>query len=741
MAGAFDRYLLTLDFVMFCLHYDARLPTLLVLGMSVPDEVLVAEAVDVGENLTVRWSHFVGTDRGWYSWGYVRDGLSGNFLDSVTGNTKATGAFEWPVPDKLCGKQIQIEMCSGSPPRKTKHACHKSQLVLVKGDCVKSEESMPSVTTTTTTLLDVREMGPLSLQSRSRQWKNQSQAPSHPGSHMSNEANSDTAGRRDPSVALVVVWLGKLPAYTDAFADTAKDSGATFLIFHTIDEKPPQHSERIQFHHLPLESLAQRLWKTDVVHKVFGHMSFESFEARVKECYAEDNPAKGNDLKPLYGALFQDELVPFSHWGWTDLDMVWGRLDEFLTPQRLAEYDVISAPDGARPALYLSGQLTVFQNTGVWRRFLDGCLQGEGHVNYGGCYVEGLLSEANLFFDEKLAIWYAALRKARIYIDFSWLLIEPRWARLSGRGPQKLTRERGRLLVHGSQGLPFADMERWNMEVHRLQNTSDCYTEFGPGWSFVCIPSEAGDSFGVAYEIGESLMLWPSPPHLLGDRVEFAALHLHRSKQGFQWESCPTTAVCNKEHQSAIIGCTCGSTAPSISWNVPIPNIVHLVLTDRDTRFFDWPCYAAIRSAREKLQPEKLLVHVLDGVEPSTFNDWWQAAKAFITDVVPFPRSAVPNSLNGLRLSHPAFIADFIRIKILHDWGGIYMDTDALSLRGFEELRRWRAVLARQGGEELRATVGLMMFEKGSPLLPTLLDRMKRAYTGSWGIHAGSLAV
>ncbi|CAE7236264.1 SLC8A2 [Symbiodinium pilosum] len=466
-------------------------------------------------------------------------------------------------------------------------------------------------------------------------------------------------------------------------------------------------------------------------------MSFESFEARVKECYAEDNPAKGNDLKPLYGALFQDELVPFSHWGWTDLDMVWGRLDEFLTPQLLAEYDVISAPDGARPALYLSGQLTVFQNTGVWRRFLDGCLQGEGHVNYGGCYVEGLLSEANLFFDEKLAIWYAALRKARIYIDFSWLLIEPRWARLSGRGPQKLTRERGRLLVHGSQGLPFADMERWNMEVHRLQNTSDCYTEFGPGWSFVCIPSEAGDSFGAAYEIGESLMLWPSPPHLLGDRVEFAALHLHRSKQGFQWESCPTTAVCNKEHQSAIIGCTCGSTAPSISWSVPIPNIVHLVLTDRDTRFFDWPCYAAVRSAREKLQPEKLLVHVLDGVEPSTFNDWWQAAKAFISDVVPFPRSAVPNSLNGLRLSHPAFIADFIRIKILHDWGGIYMDADALSLRGFEELRRWRAVLARQGGEELRATVGLMMFEKGSPLLPTLLDRMKRAYTGSWGIHAG----
>lgn len=198
--------------------------------------------------------------------------------------------------------------------------------------------------------------------------------------------------------------------------------------------------------------------------------------------------------------------------------------------------------------------------------------------------------------------------------------------------------------------------------------------------------------------------------------------------------------LCYKETppKSDSVTCACSEDVQPISRKFPIPNNVHFVLTDRDTRFFDWPCYVAIRSAWEKLQPDKLLVHVLDGIEPNTSADWWHAAKSYITAVVPFPRSDVPLSLNGVKVIHPAFIADFRRIQILYDWGGIYMDTDALSLRSFDDLRGWKAVLGRQGGQELRATVGLMMFEKKSQLLLSLLDRMKRAYTGAWGVHAGS---
>ena len=175
--------------------------------------MLGAEELDVDEHVTVRWSHFVGADKGWYSWGYVRDS-SGNFLDSITGNTKATGVFAWQVPARLCGKKIRVEMCSGSPPRKTKHACHRSKGYLVKGDCPEEFSSVRGVegTTTTTTLADIRELGPLSLHSRSRRWTQAS------GSSQSMVTNTERASDASvTSVALVVVWLGRLPPFVGAF--------------------------------------------------------------------------------------------------------------------------------------------------------------------------------------------------------------------------------------------------------------------------------------------------------------------------------------------------------------------------------------------------------------------------------------------------------------------------------------------------------------------------------------------
>lgn len=64
------------------------------------------------------------------------------------------------------------------------------------------------------------------------------------------------------------------------------------------------------------------------------------------------------------------------------------------------------------------------------------------------------------------------------------------------------------------------------------------------------------------------------------------------------------------------------------------------------------------------------------------------------------------------------------------------MDTDALSLKNFETLRKWRAVLGRQGGPGLKPAVGLMMFEKHSPFVLELLGRMEREYSGVWAAHA-----
>ena len=53
---------------------------------------------------------------------------------------------------------------------------------------------------------------------------------------------------------------------------------------------------------------------------------------------------KVNDLKPMYGAMFHDLLVNYTHWGWMDIDTVMGDLSPLM--QQLRQYDVVSYPDG-----------------------------------------------------------------------------------------------------------------------------------------------------------------------------------------------------------------------------------------------------------------------------------------------------------------------------------------------------------------------------------------------------------
>ena len=50
------------------------------------------------------------------------------------------------------------------------------------------------------------------------------------------------------------------------------------------------------------------------------------------------------DLKPLLGAMFQDILVNYTHWGWIDIDTVFGDFEPLI--DALESYDVVSFPDG-----------------------------------------------------------------------------------------------------------------------------------------------------------------------------------------------------------------------------------------------------------------------------------------------------------------------------------------------------------------------------------------------------------
>ena len=66
-----------------------------------------------------------------------------------------------------------------------------------------------------------------------------------------------------------------------------------------------------------------------------------------------------------------------------------------------------------------------------------------------------------------------------------------------------------------------------------------------------------------------------------------------------------------------------------------------------------------------------------------------------LVTVVPFSRDDVPRILNGAAVEKPAHVADFRRLQVLMQYGGIYLDTDHIPLRSFDDLRRCGAVVGR----------------------------------------------
>jgi len=66
------------------------------------------------------------------------------------------------------------------------------------------------------------------------------------------------------------------------------------------------------------------------------------------------------EIKPMTGSLFAQYLSNYTHWSYTDPDIVWGNLEDWIDPQDLKTYDLVSVAknwDAAR--LYLRGQVGV----------------------------------------------------------------------------------------------------------------------------------------------------------------------------------------------------------------------------------------------------------------------------------------------------------------------------------------------------------------------------------------------
>ena len=68
-----------------------------------------------------------------------------------------------------------------------------------------------------------------------------------------------------------------------------------------------------------------------------------------------------------------------------------------------------------------------------------------------------------------------------------------------------------------------------------------------------------------------------------------------------------------------------------------------------------------------------------------------------------------------------AFVTDYVRLKVVHDYGGIYLDTDVELLKNLNSLLGYNAYFGFEGGKYVNTGLGFGA-EKGTPILREMMD-------------------
>ena len=173
-----------------------------------------------------------------------------------------------------------------------------------------------------------------------------------------------------PSSSSDSVEGGTFPSYLDVFLTSVAGSSELvdfFLICSDIhrsvivdvQSRLPQNVKLIDFG-LGTDALAKYILERLV------HKDDEQINEDVLEHFARHirmNPYALVEIKPAMGHVFQNFIGDYSHWGYSDLDIMFGDLPRWIDrDEEMQKHDIVTYSFGDQDRLYLRGQLTFMKN-------------------------------------------------------------------------------------------------------------------------------------------------------------------------------------------------------------------------------------------------------------------------------------------------------------------------------------------------------------------------------------------
>ena len=166
----------------------------------------------------------------------------------------------------------------------------------------------------------------------------------------------------------------------------------------------------------------------------------------------------------------------------------------------------------------------------------------------------------------------------------------------------------------------------------------------------------------------------------------------------------------------------------------PIPNIVHFVVGLQDSEL-SYPAYLSIQSALQSLEPDILKLH-----HTGKLNLENELVKSLLRESNVLPVQHDPEQL-ALQMSgsrHYAHLADIMRLEVLLEDGGIYLDSDVFALKSFAALRRspLDVVLGNEGGNRNGLCNAIIIARPGATFIRRWIESYADFRDGEWNDHS-----
>jgi hypothetical protein len=203
-------------------------------------------------------------------------------------------------------------------------------------------------------------------------------------------------------------------------------------------------------------------------------------------------------------------------------------------------------------------------------------------------------------------------------------------------------------------------------------------------------------------------------------------LRLDNEYLAWDWKDTPEEIICQNN--------------PTAVPEDYIPRTVHFILiAEHDKQAeLEFYQYLAIKAALLRIQPDSLKIHSYSFNES---NHWWQLVKHAVTLVIHEPHQTLRTSdgrVHKLRLPHQT---DVLRLRILYQEGGVYMDTDVYALQSFTALLQSPKdlLMGHEGGNRSGIGNAVIVARPGSPFIAKWLASYNESFDNRpqmWNHHS-----